>query len=330
MQRTERRSARCLAAGLLLLSCLLAMPVRADAAGQAPTIDQLQAHLDGAAPLAADRLLALANRLSSDGQQLASSADSLRRAFRAVDAYETKVGPLFINAATHDGFARKPAGGLELHQAMFALQQALIDHAYTPRNLATFREVLDGVGFRTAAYFPGPVSAKPDPNQVYRVTVNASQPAAWGSPVMFDEDPARRPTGCYLAPGSIATVTVPPALAGKGFAVRVGAHSWDLKEKPLVTRLDRVSLVYPIEAVDTLIANPLGGNIYIEVPCRADAGLVEVAIRNVVRSPFFSARGFAKTTLADWRDTERHCPGPWADFESDKFMMQVPTKWIYA
>jgi hypothetical protein len=73
----------------------------------------------------------------------------------------------------------------------------------------------------------------------------------------------------------------------------------------------------------------LGGGIYIEVPYLADAGIVEVRIRNAVRSPFFSARSFDKTTLEQWRKVERRHPGPWADFESDKFMMQVPTKWIY-
>ncbi|UCF16715.1 MAG: hypothetical protein JSW59_04470, partial [Phycisphaerales bacterium] len=34
---------------------------------------------------------------------------------------------------------------------------------------------------------------------------------------MNSEKPARRPTGCYLAPGSIAEVTVPRLMVGKGF-----------------------------------------------------------------------------------------------------------------
>jgi len=113
----------------------------------------------------------------------------------------------------------------------------------------------------------------------------------------------------------------------KGFNVRVGAHSWDLKKKPNIKRLDRVSLVYPIDGARTLIANPLGGGIYIEVPYEADAGIVEVKIENAVRSPFFSTTGHHKTTNAEWEKERRH-PGPWADFETDKFMMQVPSRWI--
>jgi len=124
-------------------------------------------------------------------------------------------------------------------------------------------------------------------------------------------------------------VTVPRSMVGKGFSIRVGAHSWDLIKKPKIVRLDRVSIVYPIEEIHTSIANPLGGGIYIEVPYQADAGIVKVKIMNAAHSPFFSTRSFDKTTLDRWQKTERHHPGPWADFESDKFMMQVPTKWIY-
>lgn len=65
---------------------------------------------------------------------------------------------------------------------------------------------------------------------------------------MDSKKPAQRPTGCYLAPGSIVKVRVPPPMVGKGFTVRVGAHSWDLSKKPTIKRLDRVSIVYPIES----------------------------------------------------------------------------------
>ena len=108
-------------------------------------------------------------------------------------------------------------------------------------------------------------------------------------------------------------------------------HSWDVSAKPAVKRLDRVSLVYPIDATETRVANPLGGGIYIEVPQYVtNVGVVDVGIRNAVRSPYFSAKSFHATTLAEWRDTERHHPAPWADFQSEKYMMQVPTSWIYA
>ena len=291
-------------------------------------LGRLQGHIRGDARLAPPDIQGIALLISTQAKEIARSADVLALALETIEAYESTTGPLFMNAGTRNGFPRSSARGLELDRALFAIQQALLDHAYSPGNLVKYRLVLEHAAFKTSAYFPGPVDVVPNPNQSYQVKINASQPAAWGSPVMFDEDPARRPTGCYVAPGSFATITVPKDLVGKGYSIRVGAHSWDLKNKPIVKRLDRVSLVFPIKSATTIVANPLGGGVYIEVPPKAKAGLVEVTIKNVVRSPFFSSRSFDRTTLATWRSTERIHPGAWADFESDRFMMQVPTQWI--
>jgi len=290
---------------------------------------QLKKHINETAVQDADQIKQQTEIIQANIDKIGQNSGIISQALDLVASYESSKGPLFMNGRTRRGFPRKPAGGLELDRALFAVQQGLIDYAFTPDNLKRFEQILKGAAFRSSAYFPGAVDAPTDPSVSHEVRINASQPACWGIPVMDNDTPARRPTGCYLAPGSIATVTVPQSIVGKGFAIRVGAHSWDLKKKPKVVRLDRVSLVYPIEETHTAIANPLGGNIYIEVPYLADAGIVKVSIRNAVRSPFFSARHFDKTTLEQWRSTERRHPGPWADFESDKFMMQVPTDWIY-
>lgn len=293
-------------------------------------MEDLRRHMDGTETLPAEGLKARGVVLAEHVAMVRESPKLLRQALELAAEYERAEGALFLNDATKGGFPRKAAGGLELERAIFILQQGIVDHAYTPENLKRYESVLDGVAFETANFFPGAVDAPVDSNAVREVTINASQPECWGIPIMDNETPARRPTGCYLAPGSVAEVVVPPALVGKGFSVRVGAHSWDLANKPKIVRLDRVSLVYPIKEPVTKIANPLGGGIYIEVPYKASADLVQVKIRNAVRSPFFSARSFDKTALEEWRNVERKHPGPWADFESDKFMMQVPTKWIYA
>jgi len=123
---------------------------------------------------------------------------------------------------------------------------------------------------------------------------------------------------------------VPSALVGQGYQVRVGAHSWDLSGRAPVKRLERATILYGLDATSIKVASPYGGGIYIEVPMGADAGVVDVEITGAVRSPYFSAKSFDRTTLQDWIDTERHHPAPWADFQTEKFMMQVPTSWIYA
>lgn len=292
-------------------------------------MNRLREHILDTSVLSAHQINRQTAIIGENIERIGATAGTIREALDLVACYEREVGPLFLNEATRGGFPRKSAGGLELDRALFAVQQGLVDYAFNPGHLKQFRSILDGAAFRTSSYFPGAVDAPSDSAVVHEVSINASQPPCWGIPVMDNDKPARRPTGCYLAPGSIAEVTVPRSMVGKGYSIRVGAHSWDLQKKPKIVRLDRVSIVYPIEAVCTAVANPLGGGIYIEVPYLADAGIVKVRIRNAVRAPFFSARSFGKTTLEQWQKTERHHPGPWADFESDKFMMQVPTKWIY-
>ncbi|MDF7824789.1 M60 family metallopeptidase [Pontiellaceae bacterium B12227] len=276
---------------------------------------------------AGDALLERALKVQKKIDQLDRNPAFLQEAFDLVEAYEQKAGPLFMTGKTKNGFSRQPKKGLELEYAMFAVQQGILDHAYTPDSLKQNRRMLDGAAFETAAYFPGAVQAPKDPNKTHSAKINASQPTAWGAPVSGRDNPVLRPTGCYLAPGCIAEVAVPRSMVNKGYAIRVGAHSWDLKKKNVIKRLDRVSLVFPITGNRTLIANPLGGGIYLEVPYEADAGVVTVQLRNVVRSPFFSAKSFDRTTSNDWKKQQK-LQAPWADFETDKFMMQVPTAWI--
>ncbi|MEI6408237.1 MAG: M60 family metallopeptidase, partial [Bacteroidota bacterium] len=115
----------------------------------------------------------------------------------------------------------------------------------------------------------------------------------------------------------------------KGFKVLVGAHSYDMSGRNNVKRFFRVTTAYPITDTITQIANPFGGGIYIITPYEADLGIREVQLTNVVPAPFFSAKGFNRTSLQEWKEEQRLHPAPWADFESDKYMMQVPTSWIY-
>ena len=82
--------------------------------------------------------------------QIGQTSDIVSEAFDLVESYETTAGPLFMNQTTRGGFPRKPAGGLELDRAMFAIQQGLIDHAFTPGNLKKFNEVLNGAAFKTS------------------------------------------------------------------------------------------------------------------------------------------------------------------------------------
>ena len=256
-----------------------------------------------------------------------TSSDVMTAAFNLVQTYDTTsgFGPLWVNASLPN---RGSVSDSDIHWAVYAVMQAIIDNTYNNQNVVLFEGLLDGKIFGSTVNFPGTV-APPSPITIHTATINASYPDTAGWERQGDTLPARKPTGTYLAPGSIVTVTVPPALVNAGYQIRVGAHSWDLSHRDPIKRLERSSIVYSIGSAQTKVANPLGGGIYIEVPYRSDNGVVTVDITGAVRSPYFSSKSFHTTSLSEWINTERHHPGPWADFQSEKYMCQVPTNWIY-
>jgi len=297
-----------------------------DAAKLRDAIAALHSIVAGEGELTPEQIQAHIKTIDANKAALATDAKAITACMAFVKAHDAKLGPLFLKTKPMNN--RKPAPENAIHWAAFWTMQHLIDEVYTTQGLAAHEKLIDGVKFGTAEYFPGkveaPISAEP-----YTVKINASYPVTWGGPMFMMDKPARKPTGAYLVPGTIATVTVPESLVNKGYQARVGAHSWDLQKKPRVNRLYRVTTLYDINATTIKVANPLGGGIYIEVPYESDGGIVDVTITGAARSPYFSWKSFHKTTLEEWKGVERTRKAPWADFQSDKFMMQVPTCWIY-
>jgi Peptidase M60, enhancin and enhancin-like/N-terminal domain of M60-like peptidases len=292
---------------------------------------KIKLHLAGTSVLTAAQINAQASALAQTMYTLTESEATLAEALAIVDLYERKEGAFFIGVKTKGGFANSPgsADGFELARAVFALQQAIYDLAFTPATFAKFRTLLGKAKFNTSDFYPGKVKVGADPSKTYTAKINASMPKFTGKPTAWSTTPALRPTGYYLAAGDVATVTVPAAMVNKGFTIQVGAHKQDKNGSNPVKRFFRISGKFPINSTSIEIANPFGGGIYINTPYLADAGVVDVQIKNAVPAPFFSATAHNKTTLADWLATQRNNPAPWADFESDKYMMQVPTTFIY-
>ncbi len=303
----------------------------ADAVAFTAALTKIKRHLTGAAVLDAAQINTQAGLLAASMYTLIDSEATLAEAFAVIDLYEKKEGVFFIGAKTKGGFPNQPGSldGLELARAVFTLQQGIFDQAYTPTAFATYGALLAGKRFNTADFYPGKVKAPADASATYSAKINASMPTYAGKPTAFSTTPALRPTGYYLAAGDVATVTVPSALVGKGYTIQVGAHKQDKTGSGPVRRFFRISGKFPINRTTTDIANPFGGGIYINTPYLADAGVVDVQIKNAVPAPFFSATAHHQTTLAEWLATQRSNPAPWADFETDKFMMQVPTSFIY-
>ena len=292
---------------------------------------QLKNHIQGTKVLTGTRINQISDTIQQNIFVIADSLTVVTDAFDLIDTYDLLIGPMFLNPATKGGFANNFAAndGKELARVIFLVQQGILDYIYTAQNTQKYKGFLNGKKFKTANYFPGICPAPIDSTKRYTAKINGSMPTEYGKRTAFSSTPARRPTGYYLAPGSYGTVKVPANLVKKGFRILVGAHSFERTGNNPVRRLFRITSTFPIEDTLTQIANPLGGGIYIITPYQANEGVVDIELSNVVPAPFFSAKTFHQTTEQEWLDIQRKNPAPWADFESDKYMMQVPTSWIY-
>ena len=268
------------------LSLALSCGLRADETAFINAATGLENHVNGSAPLTLAQINLRRNNLRNNADNAGDSVESITAAFSYLTAYENRNQPIF-----RDEFPRNLVNNINnaLRQSIFDLHQAIVDDVYNAANLAdpTIRAMLDGRKFETADNFPGQVNPPASSRTTYSVQINASQPEMFGYEVQFGREPARRPTGAYLTPGTIATVTVPANLVGKGFEVRVGAHVANLQNRPNnYKRLNRVSLTYPINSVTTEIVSPLGGGIYIEVPYEVEEGLATIQFQKYRQSPF--------------------------------------------
>ncbi|CAK0893080.1 unnamed protein product, partial [Prorocentrum cordatum] len=302
----------------------------------------LQMHVSGLSVMGESQLSSAKTTVEAQSKLLKFNSTMIQLAMDLIDAYEMSDshGPLFSAAHNPDGFLRaaSPDDGHATDRAMLAVHQALIDDVYGwPGLLAECnRGLFEGRGWLTADFYPGAAPRPADRSELPCATVpcavalNATVPRAWGHPTQYSMGHARRPTGFYLSPGQLVRVSVPESLVDAGYQVLVGSHTHDNSEKDLHLRMDRVTVAQAITAVDTLVGNPLGGGIYILVPYLADLGEVSVNITGgVVSSPLFQRTGLRLMTDGEWL-TQRAAPGPWADFETDNFMLNVPSSWVYS
>ncbi len=329
---------RCGVSLVLLMACLPALAAAPAATPQPPanaaellaTLQALKASVDGTQPMTPDQIKAALESIDRNAPAMGRNENTIRAAFELVTAYDKAFGPLWVSGRRFSRGDRhhhvEPAP--DIHWTIFNVMQAIMDHVYTLGNISRYHQLFAGYKFGSSANFPGAVAPPADPSAVYTVNIDASYINSFKHVVLGEDLPARRPTGAYVAPGAIVTVTIPENLVGTGCQVRVGANSWDMSRKPQVLRLDRVSLVFPLNTNQIQVASPLGGGIYIEVPRGLNEGIVEVSFQNAVRSPFFCSTPYHQTTNQQWLQTERNFPAPWADFQSSKFLMQVPTCWV--
>ena len=318
-------------------SAIMEERTSANTAELGAAMTRLNAHVIGSVVLTNPLLAEAQASIVRRSQDLKLSSALVTQALDLVDTFEaapSPYGPLF---STTGAFRRGSnlGDGRDTQRAIMSVHQALIDGIFN-HNPTLVRDcsasLFAGRAWRTADYYPGPVSLSAGASTVtHAVQVDASHPVTWGHPTAFSQTDAKKPLGLYLAPGQLANVTVPQAaVSNGGFKVLVGAQTNDNANKNEHRRMDRVTAVFIITQATTLVANPLGGGLYVLVPYRAELGMISVQVRGgVAEAPFFRRTHFATTSDAEWL-LRRTLSAPWADFETDKFMLNVPSSWVSA
>jgi len=288
----------------------------------------LQNHINSNNILTESELLAIRNILLAQPECLPNE-EVIVLAKSVIEDYDNLIGPLFSTPNTVNGFSKDPvaAPDLGVERAMVALQQGILDHVMTPEVYLEYPAHIDEWVFNTSHTFPGYVDPPADPSVSHSMLIRANfeDPDGTNPHPNINADQtshALRPTGLYLAPGTIVTITVPNILVGQDYYVRVGSHEWDLGIRPEFYRLDRITKKFPIDASTIEVFNPFGGAISILVPSQANDGIVEISVTNGVECPFFSLKSFYETP--DFNE-ELSKPGPWAVFETDNVMFTIPS-----
>ncbi len=130
--------------------------------------------------------------------------------------------------------------------------------------------------------------------------------------------------GLYAAPGGKIKVTLPDGAEKLGLAVRIGCHTDTLYHLDSWTRAPDISRVWPLTAKETTVANPFGGLVYIVVPDNK-TGKTDVTIGGAYEAPRFV---LGQTDVADWQNRIRWLPGAWAEIETDRAIVTVPSRSI--
>ncbi len=233
-------------------------------------LNDLQGHINDITPLTTSDLSLIRNIFIQVPECLAESEAMILLSKSVVEDYDDQIGALFTTPNTEDGFSKEDPG-FETERAMVALQQGIFDFVFTPEVYADYPQHINGWFFNSCYSFPGYVDPPADSTVSNAVLIRANFEDPDGMNPYFGingggNDNALRPTGLYLSPGSVASVTVPASLVGQDYYVRVGSHQWDLSNKDIFKRLDRISKKIPLNSTTIEVFNPLGGAISILVP----------------------------------------------------------------
>lgn len=173
------------------------------------------------------------------------------------------------------------------------------------------------------------VTAHPDAATLYGA-IPAGTPRVTRT-VSIDGSRGRwHPTGLYAAPGELVTVTVPADLVGKGYKIRVNAHTDDVSARSSWWRPPRVHRSFAIDATTVQVANAFGGSIFVDLGGGAESaspglGAVSMTLAGAIDQPWFE---LGRHTDAQWLDTLRSAPAPWAVLATPNVVLSIPSSYV--
>ena len=170
----------------------------------------LEGHLDGSSPLSGNQIAAQKQIIDANSNIFGNSSSTIGASFNLVQTYEQEYGPMWSDGSpTENGYSRRDTTDQDIHWTMFHVMQNIVDDTYNSNNIGNHQSLLSGYKFGSADVVPGPVSPPANPNTSYFVSIDGSFLDTYGRNTMHWAEPdrnARKATGTYLAPGSIATV----------------------------------------------------------------------------------------------------------------------------
>ncbi|NQT84633.1 hypothetical protein HQ563_16560, partial [bacterium] len=174
-----------------------------------------------------------------------------------------------------------------------------------------------------ARSFPGSVPA--DAKRVSRKVEIKTDVPGWHNSGRYGNprSPYWHSTGLYAIAGKVISVTVPESVTDKGLHLRIGCHSDQLWRRGSWSRAPDICVRYPITESQTKAASAFGGLVYIESPPELKVPDFPAKIDGAVLAPYYV---HGRTDPTEWRASIRNYPAPWAELQTSKVTLTLPSK----
>ncbi len=277
-------------------------------------LGKLTEHLHGNASLTEDEINALHGAFVSNWDDQSYDANQ-EEIHTYMEAYSMSYGAIFDQP-----FKESPDQFHPMEAIQYQMQQWILDNQYDAENV----EKMEGLTFKDHELFPGVVSDEAPRLAATSFTIDGNYQTDPGFG-LNDQEEVIRPSGYYVPPGELVTITVPEEALNQGMTLFVGAHRKNVQETwNEFTRYPRIATQYNIDTKMFTVANPFGGGIYVTIPDGKQLGALTFEIAGAVKAPYYSTKEGFSTSLEAFQSEVSRGYVPWADMESSKFMCTIP------